>query len=1434
MDDADFERVAYYDPTYRTGWVHDPEGVARLLAQRHGFIVLDARRLARWMKAVTERDPSRTVCVMLQGMFPDTVAESRLRKTTARRYLDAGGRLVSAGDVPFFQVDGPGGRRSTWGHAGQQSVLGVGHDWYGHGEMVITQEGRDWGLELPDTGDRCAPGAEVLTLRGYKDPHWMRAATWHKVFDPRHPLQGFLRYRGGALDHVHWNAKVNELARLALRGLEEPFRAPESWRDFALASAPRAVFSDPRYPASWSPDAESSAAALAKGWEFTPRDADALARWMRAQVHAGAAGSVCVILHGVAPDTVFDDDPSPQCLARRYLDAGGRLVWAGDVPFFYRGRADGAKDYRNDAGTHEAVLDIPVRWDWEMPGASGLTDAGRAFGLRTSDEALRCADASCVTTVLAGAGAFASSWLKTYAKDAPGSGFLRFRGGGFRPELVPELAAAALHALPPRPVLGAAELPQAEGERAGSGTFVVDRDRALSKLMQFMLPAPELFLQPLARVAAASGSKYFHVDDSGRDLVVEFAGRPIPPEAVRDPFAAVTGESEDPRLRAWGLAVLTALRARPKEVWVSSRGAGAAAAARVLGPGDVREAAVAGGAGTLLRIVAPRARMPGAAQLRRALAARAPVFAERLLPRGERPPPAPAEYAFDDDGVYGVLRVPEAPAVTSNLLVCVQGVGAATVGFVLGGAAPVEGWVDDDRLGLNASLNGVVRDERLWRLRDFLSQRQTRLLRVASALAADLARARAARLARPGIPALWDGTLHPAVTGRLAAAWGALARRAVPDALEAEVRREAVLVRWLRDSCGGLRGLEADSGDSLRMVLWRAPLFTGVDGAPLSLEALELSRRVYGQVAWVERLGASVPPGRAVVWAPCEGEREALRRRFGDAVRAGGAVRARPGRALGALERAGVPEVLARVPIPGGEVGLSAASGRPGLKVRTLKGAEAESYTERGHGFLRLEAAVEGLGAAQAADAAVAAAEGLYRALATGYACPVAFGAREKLSAAWRRLRQGPPLPREDAVLGHLRDYLAHSLASGGPGWPRSLPVFQVPYSWASHEGLLAKLEADGALVSAPEGRQLDLFRLGFEPVIWRAQEAAAFGRFFPGLERVDLPRFGGTLWTKVPPRPSCGHGALYGCLAAGSVGGEAVHLAVDPRGRPLLYPEGGPQHRPASVAEAGRLAYDAALAVAVRNPQALLAGSNPLREFVLAVAARHLAPWPGRPGTAALRAVLCARLTFRGAGHEVFLDSLQSMVTSDHPLRFARPGKRTGTERYELSRREEALLKACWPAGRDRLMTGEQYARYEKSLAVQGGSYTSEHYARARRAARPQEPAGGRRRAADLPEVMEEVGAACGSWSAAARLAVGKGPGKALVAEAPSGFGVDAAHRAAVVAAGAPGEAGLAYLASCVHTAVNRLKGAVTDADDARFQEALAAWAAGEATGPR
>jgi hypothetical protein len=592
------------------------------------------------------------------------------------------------------------------------------------------------------------------------------------------------------------------------------------------------------------------------------------------------------------------------------------------------------------------------------------------------------------------------------------------------------------------------------------------------------------------------------------------------------------------------------------------------------------------------------------------------------------------------------------------------------------------------------------------------------------------------------------------------------------------------------------------------------------------LEALELWRRTYGLVAWAARLGEAGAPERPVVWAPSERERAALRGRLGEALRAAAGARPRRGGEAGLLERAGVREVLVRVPIEGGEAGLAAEPGRPGVRVRILKGGRPDSFHEAASA-LSIDAAVEGAAGPQAAERAAAAADRLYRALASRFSCPVAFGLTARVKRWWAR---GAVSGREEASLSHLRDYLTAAVAGGGPSWARSLPLFESASGWRSHDALAEAVGAGGVLVWGDRPAAGTFHRPDLDVLFGRPEGERRMPKLFPGLVRCPLDRMGLVAWIKAPPRVRCSHGAPFGCLAEGSVGGSAVHLAVSPKGRVLLYPVSGGEPRGVGVAQAGRLAYDAAVAAALRTPACLSPGGHPWRMLVLSAAARWLAPWPGKADAAALRALLLTRLEFEAQWGQSSLDSLAGTFAGSYPAVYVDGGPIEDPARYRFSKPEQAMLKAVFPRAGQLLQTVAEHGRFKKALEADPGTRSDADRERALRAAKPAVASVTDTRAGDLPSVLRQVGESCGSWSAAARFALAAGKGKALVSEAAAGgFTADSTHPAASAALGAglPEGARLAYLASAVHTALNRLKEPLTDADDAKFQAALAAWAA-------
>ena len=66
-----------------------------------------------------------------------------------------------------------------------------------------------------------------------------------------------------------------------------------------------------------------------------------------------------------------------------------------------------------------------------------------------------------------------------------------------------------------------------------SGSFQVERSKALEKLQGFQLGDPDGFLIPWIRCAAASGATRIHLVRLDRGLRMIFDGRPIPRKRSR-------------------------------------------------------------------------------------------------------------------------------------------------------------------------------------------------------------------------------------------------------------------------------------------------------------------------------------------------------------------------------------------------------------------------------------------------------------------------------------------------------------------------------------------------------------------------------------------------------------------------------------------------------------------------------------------------------------------------------------------------------------------------------------------------------------------------------------------------------------------------------------------------------------------------------------
>jgi hypothetical protein len=98
------------------------------------------------------------------------------------------------------------------------------------------------------------------------------------------------------------------------------------------------VYYDSHYPTVWVPrEVSNKITSFLKSKSYREYNAEELAKWMEKSVEEDKCWpSVVVFSQDVVPDTVCHT-AGPSSLIREYLDCGGRIVWIGDIPFYYFG-----------------------------------------------------------------------------------------------------------------------------------------------------------------------------------------------------------------------------------------------------------------------------------------------------------------------------------------------------------------------------------------------------------------------------------------------------------------------------------------------------------------------------------------------------------------------------------------------------------------------------------------------------------------------------------------------------------------------------------------------------------------------------------------------------------------------------------------------------------------------------------------------------------------------------------------------------------------------------------------------------------------------------------------------------------------------------------------------------------------------------------------
>jgi hypothetical protein len=204
----------------------------------------------------------------------------------------------------------------------------------------------------------------------------------------------------------------------------------------------RTAYWDGAYPSAWGGGGDAMRDAL-QAAGYTILNANELKTWMDGHI-ADKALSVVVFCKDVVPDTVAES-MSATCTIRRYLDAGGKMVWFSDWPFYYQGSSDGSRATWGSAGA-TAVLGFNAS---SGPNDNNeevvFTGAGIAWGLTQTWTSRRPTSPTITNdlTVLATiSGGSAAAWVKHFLPGDSYRGFVRLydRDGQPSPEDVMRVA----------------------------------------------------------------------------------------------------------------------------------------------------------------------------------------------------------------------------------------------------------------------------------------------------------------------------------------------------------------------------------------------------------------------------------------------------------------------------------------------------------------------------------------------------------------------------------------------------------------------------------------------------------------------------------------------------------------------------------------------------------------------------------------------------------------------------------------------------------------------------------------------------------------------------------------------------------------------------------------------------------------------------------
>jgi hypothetical protein len=192
----------------------------------------------------------------------------------------------------------------------------------------------------------------------------------------------------------------------------------------------RAAYFDSTYATSWAGSNTSLRDTLQQaGYKIV--DAAGLKAWMVGHI-ADKAPSVVIFVQDDVPATVAETETAT-CTIRQYLNAGGKVVWYSDIPFYYQAAAGGGTTTWADTGSVDVLGFDAAGGTWDVNGTVKITTLGQLWGLTTPWSSARPAAAKPTITganitfeVLAtDTNGNAAAWVAHYLAGDTFRGFVR-------------------------------------------------------------------------------------------------------------------------------------------------------------------------------------------------------------------------------------------------------------------------------------------------------------------------------------------------------------------------------------------------------------------------------------------------------------------------------------------------------------------------------------------------------------------------------------------------------------------------------------------------------------------------------------------------------------------------------------------------------------------------------------------------------------------------------------------------------------------------------------------------------------------------------------------------------------------------------------------------------------------------------------------------